>query len=134
MSLSIIDWHPSIHFLQGLWTPSLAWNHVAASWRGADKDLRNLGIGGDSAGGYLATMVCQQGVRSGLTVKPDVMPAWQWLIYPVVNCTDRTSEAYGMYSHSLLLTSQLMTRFHDTYVLEREQQSFAGSVTYSGRR
>ena len=114
---------PEHPFPAGAMDAILAWNHVAACWQGADKDLRNLGIGGDSAGGYLATMVCQQSLRPGLTVKTDVMPAWQWLIYPVVDCTDRTSEAYGTYSHSLLLTSQLLTRFHDTYVSEREQQS-----------
>ncbi|MTI12665.1 alpha/beta hydrolase [Sansalvadorimonas verongulae] len=99
-----------------------AWNHVAQSWQGADKDLRNLGIGGDSAGGYLATMVCQQAILSGLTVRSEVMPAWQWLIYPVVDCTERAGESMGTFSHSLILTSPLVCRFHDAYIPERKQQ------------
>ena len=100
-----------------------AWNHVAKVWQEQGKELRNLGVGGDSAGGYLAAMVCQQKVKPGLSVVPDEMPAWQWLIYPVTDCLDRSSDSYATYGHDLVLTSPLMNRFHDTYVPDNEQKA-----------
>ncbi len=125
MTVVAVDYRlaPEHPFPAGAEDAIKAWNYIANSWSNAGKELKNLGIGGDSAGGYLATMVCQQFARSGLSVKPDIMPAWQWLIYPVTDCTDRSSEAWGTYSHDLVLTSQLMNRFHDNYVPNVEQQS-----------
>ena len=100
-----------------------AWNFVARRWQEQKKELKSLGIGGDSAGGYLATMVCQQYARPSLSVKPVLMPAWQWLIYPVTDCLDRHSESWVTYSHGLVVSSQLLSRFYDAYIPEREQQA-----------
>ncbi len=100
-----------------------AWNHITETWKSRKKQLRLLGIGGDSAGASLASIVCQQFISSGLNVVPKVMPAWQWLVYPVTDCTDRTSESWMMYSHDLLFTNKMVARFYDHYVPDITQRS-----------
>ncbi|CAM3809407.1 alpha/beta hydrolase [Parendozoicomonas haliclonae] len=125
MTVVAVDYRlaPEHPFPAGAEDAIVAWNAIAEKWQSQGGDLRQLGIGGDSAGGYLAAVVCQQHVRSTLSVKPEHMPAWQWLIYPMLNCLDRSSSSWVTYSHDLILTSQLVARFHDTYVPNKEEQS-----------
>ncbi len=99
-----------------------AWNHIASIWKSRKKDMRQLGIGGDSAGAYLATLICQQAIDSGLSVKPDIMPAWQWLLYPVTDWADSISESRRVYSHDLPLTNKMLSRFTESYA-DKEQLS-----------
>nr|WP_283777811.1 alpha/beta hydrolase [Sansalvadorimonas sp. 2012CJ34-2] len=111
---------PENPFPAGVEDAIRAWNHIVEIWKSRNKDMRQLGIGGDSAGGYLATLVCQQAIKSGLSVKPVAMPAWQWLLYPVTDLTDNISESWRVYSHDLPLTNRMMHRFIESYA-EREQ-------------
>ncbi len=100
-----------------------AWNHVAGVWEEQEKNIKHLGIGGDGSGGYLATMVCQQYVDSTLSIQPDVMPAWQWLVCPVTDCRDRSSDSWVTCSQDLLFTSKLLGCFHDAYVPDRKNHA-----------
>ncbi len=98
-----------------------AWNHIVNRWQQSDKELRNLGIGGDGAGGYLAALVCQQAFRPTLSQRPLAMPAWQWLISPITDFSDNTSSSWIAFSHDLPLTSQMIGRYQSAYVPDREQ-------------
>jgi acetyl esterase len=86
------------------------WNWV---YRNADKlhlDRTRLGVGGDSAGGYLAATVCHQAVDATLSVAPLAMPSFQWLIYPWLDCRLQTESARRCES-GMLLTRAAMQYF-----------------------
>ena len=114
---------PEAPFPAGAEDAVRAWNHVTARWQDEGCELRQLGIGGDSSGGYLAAMVCQQVVRPGLKVRAEVMPAWQWLICPATDSDDRDSESWLTYQHSLPLTSPLAERLFQDYFPSPDQSS-----------
>jgi acetyl esterase len=73
-------------------------------------DAERIAVAGDSAGGNLATVVCQQLVEAG-----EVPPAYQLLIYPT---TDQIGE-YASHHHfgeGFLLTGAMMDWFTRTYL------------------
>ncbi len=77
-----------------------AWQWVlanAATLPGAPADVR-IGVGGDSAGGLLSTVVCQLAARTG--VAP---PALQLLIYPAVS-RDLDSPSMRLFADGFFLT------------------------------
>lgn len=72
-------------------------------------DPENLGVGGDSAGGCLAAVVAQQRVAKG-----GAKPAFQVLIYPVVDAT-LSSPSVKDLADAYVLPSSLLFWFRDTY-------------------
>ena len=85
---------PEHPFPAGILDAIMAYNHVAAGWRAQGRDLGRLGVGGDSAGGYLATLVAQQAVEPTLGLPVSDAPGYQWLIYPGLDYTWRPSGNY----------------------------------------
>ncbi|WP_084420133.1 alpha/beta hydrolase fold domain-containing protein [Henriciella litoralis] len=92
--------------------PNDAWDALNwAATHGAElggKDLP-LMVGGDSAGGNLAAIVCQKAKAAG---GPEI--AMQLLIYPVTDC-DMTRPTYADMDNQLLLNTPMMKWFWDYY-------------------
>lgn len=87
-----------------------AWNHVVAGWQAQGRPLDRLGVGGDSAGGYLAAVVATQLVDPTLGVPPSSRPAFAWLVYPAVDAV-RRPEVHDLFPSGVLLTGGVLARF-----------------------
>lgn len=92
--------------------PNDAWD--AVNWAAAN--LETLGgadlplmVGGDSAGGNLAAIVCQKAKAAGA---PKI--ALQLLVYPVTDC-DMQRASYANMDNQLLLNTPVMAWFWDLY-------------------
>jgi acetyl esterase len=75
-----------------------------------DADPSRIGVGGDSAGGNLATGICIAARGAG-----EPMPAMQLLIYPVTDalCEDRSRE---LFSTGFKLTAADIVEFERAYI------------------
>lgn len=75
-------------------------------------DAERIAVAGDSAGGNLSTVVCQQLVEAN-----EVGPAHQLLIYPT---TDQVGEyrSHELFGDGFLLTSAMMSWFTQNYLGE----------------
>lgn len=103
---------PDHPFPAGVHDAILAFNHVAAGWQAQGRRLDQLGVGGDSAGGYLATLVAQQAVAPTLGAEVAQPPAYQWLVYPG---TDFTWEPEGRFPGGLALDDDTMRWFTEVW-------------------
>ena len=88
-----------------------------AAFRWASEHAGELGaspgrvaVGGDSAGGNLAAVVCQLARDSG-----DPAPVLQWLLYPRTDFTART-RSLSLFARGFLLTKRDMDWFESQYV------------------
>jgi acetyl esterase len=77
-------------------------------------DASRLAVGGDSAGGNLAAVVCQQALASAGRV-----PDFQLLVYPVTDLAEE-AESYQTFAEGFYLTRPLMRWFRDNYLARRE--------------
>lgn len=75
---------------------------------GVDPD--RIAVVGDSAGGWLAAMVCLRAAQEEMP-----QPAAQVLIYPVTDLVGE-SRSYRLFAEGLLLTEREMTWFKDHFV------------------
>jgi acetyl esterase len=73
-------------------------------------DPTRVAVGGDSAGGNLAAVVCQRALAGG-----GPLPAFQLLVYPVTDLNFRTS-SYELYGEGHFLTRALMDWFRGHYL------------------
>ena len=80
-------------------------------------DQTRIGVGGDSAGGYLSAVLCQARKQAGLT-----QPALQLLIYP---CTDWTATEGSMVSMAgaYPLNADMMAWFAGHYLADPDQRT-----------
>ncbi len=85
----------------------------AESW---GLDPRAIAVAGDSAGGNLAAVVAQQ------TRGDDVPPAFQLLIYPVVDMSQRRSSV-DEFADGYFLTAAQIDYFRDTYLASPDELS-----------
>jgi acetyl esterase len=88
-----------------------------AAFRWASEHADELGarpgrvaVGGDSAGGNLAAIVCQLARDSG-----DPAPVLQWLLYPRTDFTART-RSLSLFARGFLLTKRDMDWFESQYL------------------
>jgi acetyl esterase len=88
-----------------------------AAFRWASEHAGELGaspgrvaVGGDSAGGNLAAVVCQLARDSG-----DPAPVLQWLLYPRTDFTART-RSLSLFARGFLLTKRDMNWFESQYL------------------
>ncbi|MEI2702033.1 MAG: alpha/beta hydrolase [Baekduia sp.] len=73
-------------------------------------DPERIAVAGDSAGGWLAAMVCLRAAAEGIP-----QPSAQVLIYPVTDLVEQ-SRSYHLFSDGLLLTEREMQWFKDNFV------------------
>ncbi|MET0883945.1 MAG: alpha/beta hydrolase [Acidimicrobiales bacterium] len=82
----------------------------AASKAGAwGHDVHRVGVGGDSAGGNLAAVLCQD-LRAA-----QVRPAFQLLLYPVTDVS-RQSDSYREFADGFYLTEKQMDWYTERYL------------------
>ena len=89
--------------------------HLALEWvaRNADDlgaDANRLAVGGDSAGGNLATVTAVRAAREGLPV------AFQALLYPVTDLTRTDRPSFREYGEGHLLTTRAVEAFRGFYL------------------
>lgn len=83
------------------------WAKANAEKLGADPS--RVGVGGDSAGGNLSTVVCQQTAGQAAT------PSFALLIYPAVDRLTKR-ESQSLFADNFLLTSEDMQWFDESYI------------------
>ncbi len=93
-----------------------AWRTVVADPARFGADPGRIAVGGDSAGGNLAAVLCHDLRKAG-----EPQPALQLLIYPVTEVGSRRTSMED-FATGFYLTSERMDRFSDFYV-EPDQYS-----------
>ena len=87
-----------------------AFRHIRDRAAVFDADPARLAVGGDSAGGAIAAVVCQTCRDAG-----DIGPAFQMLIYPATD-SSRTSASRKDFAEGYFLTKDLIDWFWNAYV------------------
>ena len=106
---------PEHPFPAGCVDALVAWNHVVAGWQAEGRPLARLGVGGDSAGGYLSAVVATQAVEATLGVPVAARPAFAWLLYPAVDAV-RRPEQFDLFPDGVLLTGPTVERFSSEWL------------------
>jgi acetyl esterase len=91
------------------------WAHAHADELGVD--ATRIAVGGDSAGGNLATVVAQQTLAAGGPV-----PAYQLLFAPVTDLAAR-SRSYELFGRGFFLTAAQMDWYRDHYLSDPAEAS-----------
>jgi acetyl esterase len=86
-----------------------AFRHIRDNAAAFDTHADRIAVGGDSAGGNLSAVVCQQMKKAG-----EVMPAFQMLIYPATDSVTH-DEARRARGEGYFLTQELMDWFFSHY-------------------
>jgi acetyl esterase len=86
-----------------------AFRHIANNAHAFGADPARLAVGGDSAGGNLAAVVCQQQKLAG-----GPMPAFQMLIYPATDSLNQSASRRD-FAEGYFLTAAMMKWFFDFY-------------------
>jgi acetyl esterase len=87
-----------------------AYSWIAANAERLGADPRRIAVGGDSAGGNLATVVCLLAREAGAP-----LPAMQLLIYPVTETAEELPSR-GLFDEGFLLTRRDMDFFERHYL------------------
>ena len=93
-----------------------AWTWVIGHVDHLNFDPERIAVAGDSAGGNLATSVCQQMNRTG-----GPMPAFQLLLYPLVQFADIRSAKLNFQQGGFFISPNLFDYFRDAYI-EKESE------------
>ena len=80
-------------------------------------DASRIAVGGDSAGGNLAAVVCQQARDAGET-----MPAFQLLFVPATDMSARTA-SYKTFREGFYLTKATMDWYEKTYIRSEDDRT-----------
>ena len=86
-----------------------AFRHIRENAATFEADPARLAVGGDSAGGNIAAVICQACKQAG-----DPMPAFQMLIYPATDAR-RQTESRRRFADGYFLTQDLMDWFLRAY-------------------
>jgi acetyl esterase len=87
----------------------LAFRHIRDNAALFDADAARIAVGGDSAGGNIAAVLCQACKQAG-----EPMPAFQMLIYPATDAR-RQTESHRLFSDGYFLTLELIEWFWKAY-------------------
>jgi acetyl esterase len=87
-----------------------AFRHIRDNATAFDADPTRLAVGGDSAGGAIAAVICQAVRDAGETG-----PAFQMLIYPATDLS-RESQSHKQFADGYFLTRELIDWFWKAYV------------------
>ena len=87
-----------------------AFRHIRDQAASFGVDARRIAVGGDSAGGNLAAVICQTCKRTGETA-----PAFQLLIYPATDYTAKSGSRESL-AEGYFLSKQMIDWFTGNYV------------------
>jgi acetyl esterase len=90
-----------------------AFRHIRDNAASFEVDARRIAVGGDSAGGTMAAVVCQSCRTAG-----DKMPAFQMLIYPATD-SSRQSASRTAFATGYFLDKELSDWFRNAYAPAR---------------
>src|SRR6185295_10340050 len=94
-----------------------SFRHIRDNARSFDADPARIAVGGDSAGGAIAAVVCQVCRDAG-----DAPPAFQMLIYPATD-SSKESTSRKEFAKGYFLTKELMDWFWQAYTPTGTSQS-----------
>jgi acetyl esterase len=94
-----------------------AWNWINNHHEKLNITPGHIGVGGDSAGGYLACLIGLKSQQQGIPVSSKVKPDFQFLIYPMLDLQGLT-ESYNKFNKNLILTRDLMDYFKINFLNE----------------
>ena len=94
-----------------------AWNWIGEHREELGIKHTEIGVGGDSAGGYLALLLGLSEEQQPLPVKVQQPPSFQFLLYPMVDLRGNT-ESFREFNSNLLLTSDLMEFFKHHFIAD----------------
>ncbi|MFT5760766.1 MAG: acetyl esterase [Alteromonadaceae bacterium] len=97
-----------------------AWNWIVSNERYLNIGLSRLGVGGDSAGAYLAAIISMRKEQKKLAVQAVRLPDFQFLIYPMTDLRGST-KSYREFGSGLILSNKLMDYFVKHYLADPEQ-------------
>lgn len=86
-----------------------AFRHIRDNAAAFGADPARLAVGGDSAGGNIAAVICQASMQAG-----EPMPAFQMLIYPATDAR-RNTGSHRLFADGYFLTEELMGWFWKAY-------------------
>jgi acetyl esterase len=92
-----------------------AWNYIHDNYQKLNINPEHIGVGGDSAGAYLACIIGLSTLQKDLPVQSKVKPLFQFLLYPMLDLQGLT-ESYRNFNKQLLLTRDLMDYFRQHYL------------------
>lgn len=87
-----------------------AYRFVVAQANALGAERSAIAVGGDSAGGSLATVICQQTIVEGVKA-----PAFQWLLYPIADFAQQRP-SYELFGEGFVLTAVEMEWFRSLYL------------------
>ncbi|WP_175401933.1 alpha/beta hydrolase [Veronia pacifica] len=102
-----------------------AWNWINEHAAELGVSTNNIGVGGDSAGGYLALSVSLSDTRRGLPVISQSMPDFQFLLYPITDTRGQTA-SYSEFDKNLMLTTEVMDYFYKHFFTDPELKNSPG--------
>ena len=99
-----------------------AWNWINEHHKLLNIEPNNIGVGGDSAGGYLACLIGLKSLHKTLPVQANIKPKFQFLLYPMLDLQGLT-ESYRTFNKNLILTRDLMDYFSGNYLHASDDRS-----------
>lgn len=99
-----------------------AWNWVNDHAEALDIDKDHIGTAGDSAGGYLASLINLVSLQEELPIKSRYPVKFQALLYPMLDLHEQR-DSYLEHTKDLILTTDLMMYFRDHYLNDASEQS-----------
>jgi acetyl esterase len=94
-----------------------AFRHIRDNAAAFGADPARIAVGGDSAGGTIAAVICQAMRDAG-----EAMPAFQTLIYPGTD-SSKQSDSRRQFAEGYILTRELIDWFWDAYSPEGTDQA-----------
>ena len=94
-----------------------AYEWVLRNHKLLNADPDRIAISGDSAGGNLTAFLCQEMNRTG-----GVMPAFQLLIYPLLQFVDIRTKKMSLNESGFFLSRNLFEYFRDAYIDEESDR------------
>ena len=92
-----------------------AWNWINHHHKQLKLNPNTIGVGGDSAGGYLSCVIGQPSLQKELPTTSKYKPHFQFLLYPMLNLQGKT-ESYQKFDKHLILTNKLMSYFRKHFL------------------
>ncbi len=100
---------PEYPYPSGVNDAIAAYEYILSNAEALGIDANVVGVGGDSAGGNFAAVVCQQILNSG-----GQLPKFQVLVYPVTD-GNLNSESINQLEHAYILPKARMSWYRDQY-------------------
>ena len=92
-----------------------AWNYIHDNHKTLNINPKYIGVGGDSAGAYLACIIGLSTLQKELPVQSKVKPLFQFLLYPMLDLQG-LAKSYLRFNKQLLLTRDLLDYFKRHYL------------------